>query len=86
MERYYQPEIETMPVEELKKLQFTDFANMVLTVVEKYFEIQSPITLRPISEQTLEDFMEFTMEGGVFGKSNLCLSILWALGIRKPWQ
>lgn len=57
-------------VSELDKLQFRDFANMVLTVVERYFEVKSPITLKEIPEQVVEDFMEFTMQGGIFGKSN----------------
>lgn len=57
-------------VGELDKLQFRDFANMVLTVVEKYFEIKSPITLKEIPEEVVEDFMEYTMQGGIFGKSN----------------
>lgn len=52
---------------ELKTLCFEDFANMVLTVVWKYFHVESPINLRPIEDQILEDFMEFTFAGGVFG-------------------
>lgn len=52
---------------ELEKLHFVDFANTVLTVVETYFEVASPILLREVSEQVLEDFMDFTMEGGTFG-------------------
>lgn len=53
--------------DELKKLELTDFANMTLTVVQKYFDVKSPITLSKIDENLLEDFMEFTMAGGVFG-------------------
>lgn len=52
---------------ELKKLAFSDFANMVLTVVNVYFGVDVPITLNGIDEQVLEDFMEFTMSGGTFG-------------------
>lgn len=53
--------------DELKKLAFSDFANMVLTVVNVYFGVDMPITLNEIDEQVLEDFMNFTMSGGTFG-------------------
>lgn len=52
---------------EIKILCFTDFLNMVLAVVRKYFGVKSPVPLRPVDAQVLEDFMEFTMEGGTFG-------------------
>lgn len=52
---------------ELEKLAFSDFANMVLTVVNVYFGVDMPITLNEIDEQVLEDFMGFTMSGGTFG-------------------
>ena len=52
---------------ELKKLAFSDFANMVLTVVNVYFGVDVPINLNVIDEQVLEDFMGFTMSGGTFG-------------------
>lgn len=54
---------------ELEKLQFIDFANTVLTVVETYFGVESPISLKKMPEQTLVDFMDFTMEGGIFGRA-----------------
>lgn len=53
--------------DELKKLAFSDFANMVLTVVNVYFGVDVPINLNVIDEQVLEDFMEFTLSGGTFG-------------------
>lgn len=53
---------------ELEKLCFTDFANMVLTLVEKCFGIASPIPLKEVEPAILEDFLDFTMTGGVFGK------------------
>lgn len=53
---------------ELERLCFTDFANMVLTLVEKYFGIVSPIPLKEVEPAILDDFLEFTMTGGVFGK------------------
>lgn len=52
---------------ELEKLVFADFVNMVLTVVQVYFEVESPILLKKIDNQVLDDFMEFTMAGGTFG-------------------
>ena len=52
---------------ELGKLCFKDFANMVLTVVQEYFGVKSPIPLDRIDPEILEDFMEYTMAGGVFG-------------------
>ena len=52
---------------ELEKLCFTQFANMALTIVEQYFGVKSPITLKAINDDVLEDFMIYTMEGGTFG-------------------
>lgn len=52
---------------ELEKLCFVDFVNMVLTVVRDYFGVESPIPLKKIDPKVIEDFMEFTMAGGVFG-------------------
>ena len=53
--------------QELEKLCFTDFANMVLSVVQEYFGVKSPIPLKTVPAQIFEDFMEFTMAGGIFG-------------------
>ena len=55
---------------ELETLQFVDFANMVFTLVERYLGVESPIPLRPIDDGVLEDFMEYTLEAGVFGHYN----------------
>lgn len=52
---------------ELEKLVLSNFANMVLTVVQEYFGVVSPIPLRKVDSQILEDFMEFTMDDGTFG-------------------
>lgn len=52
---------------ELEKLCFIDFVNMVLTVVQQYFGVVSPIALRSMDAQVLDDFMEYTMSGGTFG-------------------
>ena len=53
--------------QEFRKLAFETFSNMVFSVVQKYFEVDSPIPLQKIEETTLADFMEFTMAGGTFG-------------------
>lgn len=54
--------------EQLGILKFERFANMVFTAVERWFGVESPIALTPISDEVLEDFLAFTLEGGVFGK------------------
>ena len=51
----------------LEDLKLKDFANTALTIVEKCFDVQSPIELRGIAEETFERFLDFTFDGGVFG-------------------
>ena len=53
---------------ELEKLNFYDFTNMVFTFVKREFGVESPIPLRVVEEQTYQDFLDFTMVGGTFGK------------------
>ena len=53
---------------ELRKLNFYDFTNMVFTLVSREFGVESPIALRDVDEQTYQDFLDFTMAGGTFGK------------------
>lgn len=52
---------------ELEAIKLSDFANAALNVVEKCFGIASPIQLREIGTDTFEDFLNYTMDGGVFG-------------------
>lgn len=52
---------------ELEILSFSDFANITLLFVQKYFGVKSPIALRKIDDKLLNDFMEFTISGGTFG-------------------
>lgn len=52
---------------ELKVLQFETFANMVLTAVQQWFGVESPLPLKVVEPQILEDFLEFTLEGGIYG-------------------
>lgn len=54
--------------QELEKLRFTEFANIVLLMVQEAFGVESPIPLQPVEEETLRSFLEFTMSGGVFGR------------------
>ena len=53
---------------ELETLDFYDFTNMVFTFVCRAFGVESPIPLRPVEEQTYQDFVDFTMSGGTFGR------------------
>ena len=52
---------------ELEKLNLSEFANAVLTAVEQWFGVQSPILLKSVPGETMEEFLTFTVEGGTFG-------------------
>ncbi len=52
---------------ELEKLHLADFANMALYAVEQWFGVESPLPLKPIPEDVGQDFLEFTLSGGVYG-------------------
>lgn len=52
---------------ELKKLALDDFVNTVFTAMETWFGLKSPVKLNPIPENVQVEFLEYTMEGGVFG-------------------
>lgn len=52
---------------ELEKLAFTDFANMVFSAVERWFGVESPLPLRAVDEAVMDDFLEFTLSGGIYG-------------------
>ncbi|MBO5128761.1 MAG: nucleotidyltransferase family protein [Oscillospiraceae bacterium] len=52
---------------ELEKLCLTDFANVALSAVERWFGVESPIVPEPVAEEVMEDFLEFTLSGGVYG-------------------
>lgn len=54
-------------VSEMEKLNLADFAAVALTAVERWFCVESPMVLRQVSEEVLEDFTEFTISGGVYG-------------------
>ena len=53
--------------QEVEKLSLTDFANVALAAVERWFGVASPIALAPVEEAMLDDFTDFTIAGGVYG-------------------
>lgn len=52
---------------ELRKLAFEDYVNMVFSAVEQWFDVKSPIELKSVEAAIMEDYLDFTMDGGVFG-------------------
>ena len=54
--------------QELEQLRLSDFANIVLTMTQRCFGVESPLPLMPVQEDTWNDFLEFTMAGGIFGR------------------
>ena len=52
---------------ELDGLALSDFANTVLTLTEHCFGVKSPLPLRPMAPELLEEFLEFTLAGGIYG-------------------
>lgn len=55
--------------QELEKLRLTEFANIVLQMVQEFFGVASPIPLTAVEEETMRSFLEFTMAGGIFGRA-----------------
>lgn len=51
----------------LQELKLKEFANMALTISERGFGVRSPIELHEIGEETFENFLDYTMDGGIFG-------------------
>lgn len=56
--------------EQLEELQLYDFYCTVMTAIKKWFDVDSPIELKEVSEKILEEFFVFTVEGGVYGQVN----------------
>lgn len=54
---------------ELQTLVLSDFANAVLTLVQEGLGVPSPVPLQPVVAEVREQFLEFTMNGGIFGKN-----------------
>lgn len=53
--------------QEVHTLKLERFVNTVFTAVEKWFEIESPIPLKAVDEEFMDEFLTFTLNGGVFG-------------------
>lgn len=51
----------------LQALKLKEFANVALTISEKCFGVKSPIELYEIEEEMFENFLDYTMDGGIFG-------------------
>lgn len=62
--------------DELEALKLEEFTNTVFTAVERWFGVQSPLPLKPISEEIMEDFFAFTMEGGTFGHAGRASGVI----------
>lgn len=56
--------------EQLRELKLFQFAAVVLTAVEAWFGIASPMRHEKVSEVIMESFRDFTLEAGVFGHHN----------------
>lgn len=56
--------------EQLRELKLFQFAAVVLTAVEAWFGIASPMRHEKVSEVVMESFRDFTLEAGVFGHHN----------------
>lgn len=52
----------------LEELKLKEFANMALTVSEKCFGVKSSIELHEIDDETFGSFLDYTLDGGVFGR------------------
>ena len=63
--------------QEVHTLAFEDFVNMVFSAVEQWFGVNSPISLQPVDPEVMGDFLEFTLDGGVFGGFNKSSGETW---------
>ena len=55
--------------QEVHTLKLDRFVNTVFASVERWFEIMSPIPLNAVDEEIMDEFLTFTLNGGVFGYS-----------------
>lgn len=55
---------------QLRELKLYDFASVVLRAVERWFGIESPMACTSVPEEILDNFTEFTLEAGIFGRHN----------------
>jgi len=56
--------------QEVHTLKLDRFVNTVFTAVEKWLEIKSPMPLKAVDAQFMDEFMTFTLNGGVFGHNS----------------
>lgn len=69
--RAYKNEIDWMQFyQEVAYLNLEKFVNTVFSALEKWFGVESPIVLNPVDNSFMEQFLEFTLNGGVFGFAN----------------
>ncbi|MBQ3285201.1 MAG: nucleotidyltransferase family protein [Ruminococcus sp.] len=54
-------------LQEVHTLGIDRFVNTVFTAVEKWFETRSPIPLKTLDDAFIDEFLTFTLNGGVFG-------------------
>lgn len=52
---------------EVQTLKLERFVNTVFIAVEQWFEIESPIPLMGVEAGFMDEFLKFTLNGGVFG-------------------
>lgn len=55
---------------EVHTLKIDRFVNTVFTAVEKWFDIKSPIPLKAVDNSFMDEFLTFTLNGGVFGHNS----------------
>lgn len=56
--------------QEVHTLKIDRFVNTVFTAVERWFAIKSPIPLKVVDNTFMDEFLTFTLNGGVFGHSS----------------
>lgn len=56
--------------QEVHTLKIDRFVNTVFTAVERWFEIESPISLKAVDDEFMDEFLTFTLNGGVFGHNS----------------
>ena len=56
--------------QEVHTLKIDRFVNTVFTAVERWFEIKSPIPLKAVDNAFMDEFLTFTLNGGVFGHNS----------------
>ena len=56
--------------QEIHTLKIDRFVNTVFTAVERWFEIESPIPLESVDNSFMDEFLTFTLNGGIFGHNS----------------